>query len=175
MKRIITTICLLFSIVSQAQELKPLKIYHTTDDMTKKERFYTSRRLVYADTITKENNLEVQAFGVNLTLEKKKESAYCDGIAIKCKTIGCIDNCKIIILFDNDETIEKTAFSKFDCDGDAFFELSKKDLQKLSLLQVKKIRILNGLNYQSVTGLITETDYFINVLKLLENGDFTEK
>jgi len=73
MKKITLLLFLLItSTTIYSQELKPLKIFHSIDEMTKEERYYPSRRLVYADTITKSGELKVESFGISLTLDKKK-------------------------------------------------------------------------------------------------------
>jgi hypothetical protein len=176
MKRIILGFVLIISSFAFSQELKPVKIFHSIDEMTKEEQYYPSRRLVYADTITKGGETKVEAFGASLTLEKKKGVIYFDGISIRANDFGCSENSELIILFDNDENVKLYSSNKFNCDGKSWFELKKSSIEKLAMLNVKKIRITNGRDSsKSITGLIDEKDYFIKLIGLLQKNEITEK
>src|SRR5947207_3021001 len=101
MKKIILGVLLVTSTVLFSQEKGgEIHINHKKDDMTKNEYYFPSRNLVYADTITKGGELKVQAFGTSLTLEKKKDLVYFDGINVKASDFGCSENSELIILFD---------------------------------------------------------------------------
>jgi len=175
-KSAIILIALFLTIFSYSQDLKPLKLYHSIDEMTKEEQYYPSRRLVYADTITSGGEVIVQAFGASLTLGKKKDLIYFDGISIKANDFGCSENSELIILFEDEETIKLYSSNKFNCDGRSWFILKKSLIEKLEYVNVKKIRITNGRNItKSITGIIEEKDYFKNLISLLNNKEITEK
>ena len=90
---------------------------------------------------------------------------------------NCNENDEIIILFENGEKITKKSWKKFNCNGEAYFNMNEKDIQLLRTQSISKIRMTNGRTYDSYTGDVKENDkrYFIQLFYALDNKLLTEK
>lgn len=99
-------------------------------------------------------------------------------IVVNMVGIGrCNENDEIIILFENGERITKKSWKKFNCDGEAYFNMNEKEIQLLRTQPISKIRMTNGRTYNSYTGDVKEKDkrYFIQLFYALDNKLITEK
>lgn len=90
---------------------------------------------------------------------------------------NCNENDEIIILFENGEKIIKKSWKKFNCDGEAYFNMNEKEIQLLRTQPISKIRMTNGRTYDSYTGVVKEKDkrYFIQLFYALDNKLLTKK
>ena len=168
MKKIFTAflITLCFNCIAQA----PLEVIHSKDEMTDKEYWFPSRKLVV------ENKAELKAFAMTFYIDKDKTGIIkCDMIDAKLIGFKCLDDVTFIFMFENDEKLNKMSFVKFNCDGNAGSWLTPADVEKFSTLKVKKIRASNGKDGTEVTGDIAESDYFIKLLSLVKEQKFTKK
>lgn len=95
------------------------------------------------------------------------------GLTVFTSGIGgnCVEKSELIILFDDGDKIIKNAWNDFNCDGLSFYNLSKNDLQKLSVKSVSKVRFKNGYNYNSYTSKVEPCykQYFIRVLQAIKD------
>jgi hypothetical protein len=89
----------------------------------------------------------------------------------------CNENDEIIILFENGEKITKKSWKKFNCNGEAYFNLTDKEIDLLKKIPMSKIRMSNGRSYDSYTGDVKTKDkrYFIQLFYALDNNLVTEK
>ena len=83
-----------------------------------------------------------------------------------CKNVNigsCDENDSLIILFEDDTKITLTAWNKFNCEGNAYFDFSESQLTELSTKKVNTIRFSNGRSYESLTVTLKEDqkDYFV--------------
>lgn len=161
---------LLYSVSLICFAQKPLEILHSKDDMTNKEYWNVSRKLVI------ENKVELKAFGITFHITKD-EAGKIKADMIDAKIIGfkCLENVQFIFLFDNEDKITKTSFLKFNCDGNSATWLTPNDISKFSTLKVKKIRVTNGRDGMQITGDVTESDYFMKLLALINEGKVKEE
>jgi hypothetical protein len=101
-----------------------------------------------------------------------KEPVF-DGIMAKVVGLGsCVENVEMIVLFDNSEKVTVTSWNKFNCEGNAWFSLKNNELELFKTVPITKIRFTNGRTYDSITGELDMSDYFIKINKRAENGDF---
>lgn len=167
-KLLFTGLLLTTSLFCFAQ--KPLEIFHFKDDMTNKEYWYASRKLLI------ENKTELKAFGITFSVGKD-EAGKIKADKIDTKIIGfkCLENVEFIFMFENDEKITKSSFLKFNCDGNAASWLTPNDITKFSTLKIKKIRVTNGRDGMQITGDVVESDYFMKLIALVNEGKVIEK
>jgi hypothetical protein len=83
-----------------------------------------------------------------------------------CKNVNigsCDENDVLIILFEDDTKITLTAWNKFNCEGNAYFDFSDSQLTELSTKKVNTIRFSNGRSHESLTVTLKEDekDYFV--------------
>ncbi len=167
-KHFIIAILICGSAISQAQtvftdETLPdtLVVLSSKDDMTDKISYFPSSKIVCANE-DKSKGFSLSAFiESNLTIKDLK---------VKMVNIGsCVEKNEMIILFDDDTKLTLTSWNDFNCKGDAWFTISKKDVEQLSSKKIKKVRLTNGRSYESYTGELKseDQDYFIKLFGML--------
>ncbi len=168
MKKIIITLILFLALVSQAQD-KPLDsvfIYVVKDDLEGTQFFTPSYDMIVA------NKEKTEGAKVSMHLNKDGSFGF-----ITAKLIGlgnCVEDSELIILFENGEKINAKSWNKFNCKGNAYFSLTKKELVLISTNELNTIRIRNGETYKSVTSTdFTNSRYFIQLFNSIENQSYT--
>ena len=87
---------------------------------------------------------------------------------------NCVEDSEMIILFENEEKISISSWNKFNCKGNAYFSLTKKEEQMLKSLPIKTIRVRNGETYKTVTSSdFSNPRYFIQLFNSIETKSFT--
>ena len=140
-----------------------------TDAMSGKTYVYANRAFIVA------NDAGKVGFRVGTYI---KDDLSFGMITVTMVGIGnCNENDEIIILFENGEKITKKSWNKFNCDGEAYFNMNEKEIQLLRTQPISKIRMTNGRTYDSYTGDVKEKDkrYFIQLFYALDNKLLTEK
>lgn len=156
MKRLFL-IFLIFPLFSKSQK-DSIYIIKRVDDMTDKTTYYPSRKLVISDS------LKTKGFAITPDLGKDLQLK---GLMVKLIKIGsCNEKDELIFMFEDSTKIKLISFAAFNCDGDAFYDFSKKDLEKLKTLKVIKAKIINGKSYDSYTNEIPafNQNYFMQVI-----------
>ncbi len=96
-----------------------------------------------------------------------------DGIMAKVVGLGsCVENVEMIILFDNGEKITKTSWNKFNCEGNAWYNLIESERTLFKTIPISKIRFTNSRTYDSITGTLEVPDYFITINRRAKNSEF---
>jgi hypothetical protein len=89
-----------------------------------------------------------------------------NGFICKNVNIGsCDENDTLIFLFEDDSKMTLTAWNKFNCEGNAYFDFTADQLALLSTKKTNTIRFTNGRTYESLTYNLkdAEKDYFVRV------------
>ena len=78
---------------------------------------------------------------------------------------NCDEKDQLIFLFDDGSKISISSWNKFNCKGNAYFNLTEDELNSLKTKLVTTIRFVNGYTSDSFTYTLKklEKDYFINV------------
>lgn len=132
------------------------------DKMSDQTHIIVSRYMIVANN-TKTTGFKLKPF-IN-------ENYSINTIYVKMVNIGgCNKNDEIIILFENNEKIKIKSWNKFNCDGEAYFNLTKSDVILLKSQPILKIRMMNGYTYDSFTGDLDNDDknYFIDIFQLVD-------
>lgn len=140
------------------------KVISDTDAMSGRTTLYADRGLVVA------NNDQTVGFVIDAIMNNELKLR---GLFVSMVNIGrCNEKDEIIILFDNGEKIIKKSIKDFNCDGEALFSLTDKELDLLRKQTLSKIRMTNGSSFESYTGDVKEVDkeYFITLLDCLDNN-----
>lgn len=156
---IIAGILALITNITFAQK-DSIYISKIVDDMSDKVYYFPSRKMVCA-TDDKKMGFSVSAF-----LEAGDGFISVSDMKIVMVNIGnCVEKNEIIILFEDDTKLMLTSWNEFNCKGDAWFKLSRKDKDILSAKKMKKIKVQNGRTYESFTKEVDEDDqsYFIQL------------
>ena len=96
-----------------------------------------------------------------------------DGIMAKIVGLGsCVENVEMIVLFENGEKITKTSWNKFNCEGNAWYNLRESEVNLFKTVPISKIRFTNGRTYESITGVLELSDYFITINRRADNNQF---
>ena len=165
-----TLMMCLMTMVSFGQTSKDsVYVVKETDAMSGKTYVYGNRAFIVA------NDAGKVGFRVDTYI---KDDLSFGMITVTMVGIGnCNENDEIIILFENGEKITKKSWKKFNCDGEAYFNMNEKEIQLLRTQPISKIRMTNGRTYDSYTGDVKEKDkrYFIQLFYALDNKLLTEK
>lgn len=156
-------------VVEQKRIEDSVYLVKETDEMSGKTYVYGNRRFIVA------NDAGEVGFRVGAYIRDNMSFGF---ISVTMIGIGsCNENDEIIILFENGERITKKSWLEFNCDGDAYFYMNKKEIQLLRTQPMSKIRMTNGWTYDSYTGDVKEKDkrYFIQLFYALDNKLLTEK
>ena len=140
-----------------------------TDEMSGRTYVYSNRAFIVADDDGK--------IGFRVGTYIKNDLSF-GMITVTMVGIGnCNENDEIIILFENGEKITKKSWKKFNCKGEAYFNMTEKEIKLLRTEPISKIRMTNGRTYDSYTGDVKEKDkrYFIQLFYALDNKIITEK
>ena len=165
-----TLMMCLMTMVSFGQTSKDsVYVVKETDAMSGKTYVYGNRAFIVANDEGK--------IGFRVDPYIKDDLSF-GMITVTMVGIGsCNENDEIIILFENGEKITKKSWKKFNCDGEAYFDMNEKEIQLLRTQPISKIRMTNGRTYDSYTGDVKEKDkrYFIQLFYALDNKLLTEK
>ena len=163
---LVVMLCLTTSITFA--QVDSVFIQKSVDDMSDKVYFYPSRQIV---CIAEDKKM---GFGVGLFLNKDKINNGCIASDLKVKMINigtCVEKNGIIILFEDDTKMSLVSWNEFNCKGDAWFSLSKSEMELLATKKIKKIKVQNGRSYESYTHELKEdNDYFIQLFYAINNN-----
>lgn len=142
------------------------------DDMTDKVYYYSSERLVCQD----------KAKDVGFALEyqidgKSDNSIKITGFSLQVVGLECLENVELLFLFDDNSKLSLKSWNKFNCEGNAWYQLTASQIKELSSKSFKKIRVQNGRNYKSYTHELEGHDknYLINMYKSVDSKDVRAK
>jgi hypothetical protein len=112
-------------------------------------------------------------FRIDASFKLNPNSPIISGVQTLIVGMGCVENVEIIILFEDGSKITKYSWNKFNCDGNAWFLFTPRELDMLSTKRISKIRLTNGFKYKSMTVDVADPDYFINLAQKAANNEFT--
>jgi hypothetical protein len=152
MKKLVAVVLAVMTMSSYAQ----VKIDKSVDEMTDKVSYFPSERLFAANTeLTK-------GCAIDMIIDVKNDVKTSNFMAVKMVGLeSCNEKNNLIILFDNGDKINLNSWNKFNCKGNAYFTLSKSDINMLKVNPISKVRITNGKSYKSYTAEIEYKTYFI--------------
>ena len=165
MKRLtLTLLALILTSIAYSQD--SFYITKRVDAMSDKVYYAPNQGIIVA------NPEQTMAFRLDMFFGHKLEFRM---ITATIVGIGsCHEADGLIILFENGEKLKSVAWNKFNCDGDAYFYVTKEGLALLKTQPMKTIRITNGYTYDSYTGDVDESDknYFIKLFYELSLGRY---
>tara|TARA_R110000824_G_scaffold332891_1_gene519473 strand:+ start:1190 stop:1678 length:489 start_codon:yes stop_codon:yes gene_type:complete len=159
MKKTITTVLMLVIAISSFAQLK---INKTVDEMTDKESYLTNERFL-ATNPEKNKGCAIDMVIDVVNNVKISNYMFVQMIGIE----SCNENNILIMLFENGEKLSIKSWNKFNCKGNAYFSLSKENVNMLKTNILDKVRITNGYSHNSYTAEIDYKTYFIEFYKLL--------
>jgi len=112
-------------------------------------------------------------FRIDASFKLNQNSPIISGVQTLIVGMGCVENVEIIILFEDGSKITKYSWNKFNCDGNAWFLFTPRELDMLSTKRISKIRLTNGFKYKSMTVDVADPDYFISLAQKAANNEFT--
>lgn len=138
-------------------------ILHLKDEMTGKTSYFPSKKVVCL------NEDKSKGFALSAFIE---QDLTISDLKIKMFNIGsCVEKNEMIVLFEDDSKMKLLSWNDFNCKGDAWFRITKSNIEELSTKKIKKIRITEGRSYESYTGELKETDkdYFVRLFSILKD------
>jgi hypothetical protein len=167
MKNILLLSILFFSIPIFAQD--KIKILYHKDIMTDTESIFTQA------SISSEN--QKKGFFIKPTFSIKNGVFAYSGLFIKSFGLGtCLEKDELTILFEDSTKINLISWSKFNCNGESYFDLDGSNLKNLTK-RIKAIRFQNGKSFEALTlKLENENDktFFIHVQQAIDKQVYEE-
>lgn len=157
MKKIVLLSIALLSFSAQAQD--KFDIEYCKDAMTEREYFISKKKL---SAINKENT---KGFSIYPAFKASGTSVIQNGLIAKAVNIGsCVEKNSLIFLFSDETKLTLSSWNKFNCEGNAYFNLTDSEHKELSDKKIKAIRFTNGRTYESLTHVVTEvqSNYFVS-------------
>lgn len=145
-----------------------LVVLSIKDDMTEKTTYIPSSKIICSN--------EDKSIGFTLSAFIEQNLKVADLKVVMVKIGSCVEKNEMIILFDDDTKLTLKSWNDFNCSGDAWFKVSKKDIEQLSTKKIKKVRLMNGRSFESYTGELDtdEQDFFIRLFRMLNAGQTFE-
>ena len=168
-KSVITLVAILsFFTTLTAQKVYIKKISDPMEDAP----FYLLINDIVLSNGSKTKGARMDAF-----IDDKNDGLIVGDVSVRMVNIGgCVENNELVILFEDTTKITLVSWNKFNCDGNAWFHVSEDEALKLSTLKMKKIKITNGVTYDSFTSDIkpADADYYIQVYNAVKNKTIKE-
>lgn len=164
MKKILlsTLLALLTSITLNAQEITIEK-----DEITGEVSYLVSRNLVLS------NSNKTSGFVIQPYIKLYDGKLMFAEFIVKTLNVGsdCVEKNTMIILFEDNSKYELNSWNKFNCNATSYMSMLTGLTEKLESTTIKKIRVTNGRDYNSLTLDVDDKNksYFINILKSLKN------
>lgn len=155
MRKLLVLAVILFTVSAQAQEIE-----RNVDEFTNKVSY----------SVNASCSFEKQGKEEMILMPTFTDQGELQWLGTMAVGIGCLDNAKIYILFEDGEVIQKTMFNKFNCDGLGVFRLSKSEWDMLATKKITKVKLQN--KAKSIIGLPENPNYFIRVSEIVAEKDY---
>lgn len=142
------------------------------DDMTDKVYYYSSKKLFCQD------NSKTKGFSLTYLFEGKTDNDIkIRGLSLQVVGLNCLENTELLFLFDDSSKLSVKSWNKFNCKGNAWYQLTASQTKQLASKTIKKIRVENGRNYKSYTQELEGEDksYLVNMHKSVVAKDVRAK
>ena len=146
------------------------QITKTVDTMSDKI-YWTDKGIVSMDDA---DNAQGFRMSWNFEYDNPKE-AVLDGLSLKVLGLSCLEDVTVIILFENGEKFSIKNWNKFNCKGNAWYNLTKNEKEMLMTLPINKVKVTNGRNYKSVLSTISSSNknHFVDTALRASNKIYT--
>lgn len=129
--------------------------------------YYPSEQIVVA------NEKATTGFTISADLTDKNGNLQIDGFICNLYNIGaCCEKNQLTLMFEDNSIITLLSWNDFNCDGNAYFNITKAQLDKLCTLKIIKAQIKNGYSFDSFQNSISasQQDYFITISNDIKNN-----
>lgn len=160
MKKLFIIVIAFIGLFANAQQ-KPFVVEHMVDQITKKEYYLSTEKLIIAN---KEKN---KGFSISPNFKFEDDKVILHALIVK-SFVGssCVEKSKLYFLLENDKVITLNSWNKFNCDGTSYFDFTQEDLELLSQFKIKLVRFVNGFEYAEFQNNpdADQKDFFVRVL-----------
>ena len=161
MKKVLLVLGLIAMTISSFAQIT---ILESVDEMTDQKSWYASERFIAA------NKTLTTGCAIDMIIDGGNGVRKCSFMAVEMVGLDkCNQDNTLIVLFENGKKFTLKSWNKFNCKGEAYFTLSKSEIEMLSLYPISKVRITNGRSYKNYTAEIEYKTYFIEFYKSLNN------
>jgi hypothetical protein len=134
--------------------------------------YYVSENIIVT------NAEKSKGFTFHPSCEMKNGQLACSGIIAQLVNVGsCCEKNTLIILLDDGSKVMLTSWNKFNCEGNAYFNITRDEMQLLREHKMVKAQIKNGFTYDSFVNDISEKnqEYFFRYFKEIDANQFTPR
>jgi hypothetical protein len=128
------------------------------------------------DNVIVTNADKKKGFTFSPSVDMRNGQLVCTGIIAQMVNIGsCCEKNSLILLLDDGSKIMLKSWNKFNCEGDAYFSLTKDEVQLLREHKMVKGQLQNGYSFESFQNDIPvkNQDYFIRFLQDVDANKYT--
>lgn len=147
-----------------------VQIFEDCTDLSGQCIYYVNDAVIIA------NSEKNKGFKYHPSVDMKNGQLSCGGILTKMVNIGnCVENNSLIFLLDDGSKVMLKSWNKFNCDGDAWFNISRDEQQLLREHKIVKAQMQNGFSYDSFQNDVPADmqDFFIRFFAELDANRFT--
>ena len=165
-------IYLLLATLSLGVTTKSQTIYGDCTDLSGSCYYYVQENIIVT------NSQKNKGFTFSPSVDMKNGQLICDGINAQMINLGgCCENNSLILLLEDSSKVILQSWNKFNCKGDAWFNLTRDELDLLREHKIMKAQIQNGRTYDSFQNSISKSnqDYFLRFFKALDSNKYILK
>jgi hypothetical protein len=145
-------------------------IYGDCTDLSGKCTYYTTENVIVTNAEKK------KGFTFNPMIDMKNGQLVCSGIMAEMVNIGsCCEKNTLIILLEDGSKLMLKSWNKFNCEGNAWFFLTKDEIQLLREHKMVKAQMQNGYSYESFQNDIPlkNQEYFFRFFQDVDANKYT--
>ena len=168
MKKVFIIVAMALPFLSLSQQC----IVKDCDDMTDKCMYYPRHNVIVT------NETKTIGFTMDVRIVNNNDQLAAADIMVHSVNIGsCNEKDKLILMLDDSTKVSLVSWNKFNCEGNAWFDLKESDVNKLESHKIIKAYFQNGRSYDSYSATITSDDqsYFIKIIADCRENKFTVK
>ena len=140
--------------------------------MTDECTYYSSQNMVVA------NETKTIGFTMDVRIVEKNDKLSVADIMVLSVNIGnCNENDKLILMLSDSTKLSLVSWNKFNCEGNAWFNLKESDVNRLGSNKIIKAYFQNGRSYESYSSIIgsEDQDYFVKIIADCRENKFIVK
>lgn len=171
LKLYLTIVGIIITFSSSAQKTDSVFIVKIVDEMSDNSYLLSSRKMVI------HNKEMTRGFSLEGDIKLVDGKPKVTGVSSVLIAIGqCQENVELILMFSDSTKIKLKSWNKFNCKGNAWFDITDKDAEKLSKLKLIKAKITNGATFDSFVHEVEEDqDYFIRLFNAASTNNVKER
>lgn len=112
-------------------------------------------------------------FRITTDFKRNSDTPVFEGLDFRVAGLGnCVEDVQIIILFEDGTKITKTSWNDFNCDGYAWYNFTRSEVETISTVGIDKVRVTNGRSYDTLTLEAENPNHFVEIARLAAANEY---